>query len=287
MSSAALAAHPSSPLGDPLSVRNFGRLSEFIHAYSGIKMPAAKRTMLEGRLRRRMRAHGFSDVNEYCRYLFEDGGLDGEAVNLIDAVTTNKTDFFREPVHFDVLRETLLPKLASTGRNRIKLWSAACSTGAEPYTLAMVLDDFCEGRRSLDYSILATDICTEVLDQAVAGRFPEAMIEPVSMEQRRRYVMSDRNPASREVRIAPALRSKVAFARLNLMDATYPVDRDMDVVFCRNILIYFDKPTQAKVLQSLCNHLRPGGYLFLGHSESAAGVELPVRQVANTVFQKS
>ena len=285
MSSAA--AVQSSPLGEPLSVRNFGRLAEYIHAYSGIKMPAGKRTMLEGRLRRRMRVHGFAEVNDYCRFLFDEGGLDGESVHLIDAVTTNKTDFFREPFHFDHLRDVVLPKLAASGRGRIKLWSAACSTGAEPYTLAMVLDDFCEGRRSLDYSILATDICTEVLDQAIAGRFPEAMIEPVSVEQRRRYVMTARDPRAREVRIAPALRSKVAFARLNLMDATYPADRDMDIVFCRNILIYFDKPTQAKVLTSLCDHLRPGGYLFLGHSESAAGVTLPVRQVANTVFQKS
>jgi chemotaxis protein methyltransferase CheR len=285
MSSAALAQ--SSTLGEPLSVRNFGRLAEYIHAYSGIKMPAGKRTMLEGRLRRRMRAHGFSEVNDYCRFLFDEGGLDDEAIHLIDAVTTNKTEFFREPFHFDHLAEVVLPKLAASGRGRIKLWSAACSTGAEPYTLAMVLDEFCGQRRDLDYSILATDICTEVLDQAISGRFPEPMIDPVSMERRRRYVMSARDPAAREVRIAPALRGKVAFARLNLMDTTYPVDRDMDVVFCRNILIYFDKPTQAKVLQGLCDHLRPGGFLFLGHSESAAGVDLPVRQVANTVFQKS
>mgnify|MGYP002723429374 CR=1 FL=1 len=285
MSSAALAQ--TSTLGEPLSVRNFGRLAEYIHAYSGIKMPAGKRTMLEGRLRRRMRAHGFSEVNDYCRFLFDEGGLDEESIHLIDAVTTNKTEFFREPFHFDHLAQVVLPKLAATGRGRIKLWSAACSTGAEPYTLAMVLDEFCGQRRDLDYSILATDICTEVLDQAVSGRFAEPMIDPVSMERRRRYVMSARDPAAREVRITPALRSKVAFARLNLMDTTYPVDRDMDVVFCRNILIYFDKPTQAKVLQGLCDHLRPGGFLFLGHSESAAGVDLPVRQVANTVFQKS
>ncbi|WP_343698279.1 CheR family methyltransferase [Caulobacter sp.] len=290
MSQAAMAVQSSAQmgpaLGEPLSLRNFGRLAEFIHAYSGIKMPAGKHTMLEGRLRRRMRANGYSQVNDYCRFLFDEGGLESESVHLIDAVTTNKTDFFREPIHFDHLRNTVLPKLAASGRGRIKVWSAACSTGAEPYTLAMVMDEFCGQGRNLDYSILATDICTEVLKQAVAGRFPEPMIEPISQERRRRYVLAARDPRAREVRIAPALRSKVSFARLNLMDATYPVDRDMDVVFCRNILIYFDKPTQAKVLSSLCDHLRPGGFLFLGHSESAAGVDLPVRQVANTVFQK-
>ncbi|WP_297509150.1 protein-glutamate O-methyltransferase CheR [uncultured Caulobacter sp.] len=283
MSQAALALQPVAP-GDPLSARNFARLAEFIHSYSGIKMPSNKQTMLEGRLRRRMRAHGMDDVNAYCRFLFEEGGLDGETTYLIDAVTTNKTEFFREPVHFTFMEKTALPRLAKS-RGHINVWSAAASTGAEAYTLAMVLDEFRHAHR-VDYSILATDICTEVLDQAIAGRYPEAMIEPVSTSRRQRYVMRAKDPGRGEVRIVPGLRSKVAFGRLNLMDETYPVEREMDIIFCRNILIYFDKPTQAKVLTRLCRHLAPDGYLFLGHSESIVGIDLPVRQVANTIFQK-
>ncbi len=271
---------------EQLSTKNFQRLAELIQGYSGIKMPLNKRTMLEGRLRRRMRVLQINDVNAYCRYLFEEDGLDAELIHLIDAVTTNKTEFFREPVHFDYLIDKGLPALAAKGKREIKIWSSACSTGAEPYTLAMVMDEFCAEQRGIDYSILCTDICTEVLDQAIAGRYSDQMIEPVSLDRRRRYVMRAKDATRNEVRITPHLRKKLSFARLNLMDDAYPVETDLDIIFCRNILIYFDKPTQARVLSRLCSHLAPGGYLFLGHSESIVGVDLPVVQIANTVFQK-
>lgn len=271
---------------EQLSAKNFQRLADFIQDYSGIKMPSSKHTMLEGRLRRRMRATRIDDVNDYCRYLFEEDGLAAELIHLIDAVTTNKTEFFREPTHFQFMAKQALPALADAGRREIRIWSSACSTGAEPYTIAMVMDEFCKGRRGVDYSILCTDICTEVLEQAVAGVFSEQMIEPVSMERRQRYVMRARDHSSGHVRITPHLRAKLSFARLNLMDEAYPIDTDLDIVFCRNILIYFDKATQAKVLGRLCDHLRPGGYLFLGHSESIVGIDLPIVQIANTVFQK-
>jgi len=271
---------------EPLSLRNFQRLATFIQDYSGIRMPDNKRTMLEGRLRRRMRLHAIDDVNDYCHFLFDQDGMASEVIHLIDAVTTNKTEFFREPAHFSFLIEQGLDALVADGRRELKIWSSACSTGAEPYTIAMVMDEFCKARRGHDYSILCTDICTEVLAQAIAGRFPEPMIEPVSMARRKAYVMRSRDPGRAEVRIVPQLRRKLAFARLNLMDDGYPVDRDMDIIFCRNILIYFDEPTQARVLRRLCGHLRPGGYLFLGHSESIVGIDLPVVQIANTVFQK-
>jgi chemotaxis protein methyltransferase CheR len=271
---------------DQLSNKNFKRLAELIHGYSGIKMPMTKRTMLEGRLRRRMRATRIASLNAYCRYLFEEDGLDHEIIHLIDAVTTNKTEFFREPAHFQFLRDRALPLLAKSGQRTIKAWSAACSTGAEPYTLAMLLEEHRRANRRQDYSILCTDLCTEVLAQAVSGVFTESMIEPVDMELRRRYVMRAKDSSRHQVRIVPELRAKLSFARLNLMDDAYPVPDDMDLVFCRNILIYFDRTTQAKVLRRLCEHLRPGGYLFVGHSESIVGFDLPVMQVANTVFQR-
>ncbi len=279
-------ASPSTGYNEHLSPANFRRLAEFIQTYSGIKMPSSKLTMLEGRLRRRMRATRIDDVNDYCRYLFDDNGIETEVVHLIDAVTTNKTEFFREPTHFTYMAEHALPAIAKTGRRNIKTWSAACSMGAEPYTMAMVMEEFCSVNRGVDYSILATDLCTEVLAQAVSGRYADAMIEPVPKDLRQRYVMRARDPKRREVRITPGLRSRLSFARLNLMDSRYPVDEDMDLIFCRNILIYFDKPTQAHVLSRLCQHLRPGGYLFLGHSESIVGIDLPVEPVASTVFRK-
>ncbi|HLN23310.1 MAG TPA: CheR family methyltransferase [Patescibacteria group bacterium] len=277
-------------LSEELDVRDLERLASFIHGYSGIKLPASKKTMIEGRLRRRLRALGIPSFKDYCRYVFEEGGLKAEAVHLIDAVTTNKTDFFREPEHFDLLISMVLPALltrAQGGTTRpLKLWSAACSIGAEPYTLAMVLAEAARAKPGLRYSIFASDICTEVLYKAVEGIFPEDMAAPIPPEMRQRYLMHARDPNQDRVRIVPELRQQVHFARINLMDETYAVADDMDVVFCRNILIYFDKETQEAVLRGLCRHIRLGGFLFIGHSESLGGQSLPLHQVASTVFQR-
>lgn len=282
---------------DQLSERNYQRLAEVIHAHSGIRMPPAKRTMVEGRLRKRLRALDLSSLDEYCRILFDQDGLESEFVHLIDAVTTNKTDFFREPDHFRYLTDEAVPRLKTERRAGIdrplKVWSAACSCGAEPYTLAMVLADLLERHPGAPaggtprFAILGTDICTQVLQQAVAAIYPAEMIAPVPPEMRRRYLMRARDPERHEVRIVPELRRHVRFARLNLMDQRYPVDQDMDVIFCRNILIYFEKDTQQAVLKRLCRHLRPGGYLFLGHAESMIGGDLPVQPVAATVFRRA
>ncbi|MHA7971644.1 CheR family methyltransferase [Rhizobium sp. CAU 1783] len=271
---------------DHISKRNFDQLARFIYDYSGIKMPPTKLTMLEGRLRRRLRATRISSFDDYCDYLFKHGGLEAEKVFLIDAVTTNKTDFFREPNHFTYLRDQALPKLAARDIRRIRVWSSACSTGAEPYTIAMVLDDFVGENGSQDYAILATDLSTDVLQTACRGIYNADMVAPVPPDFRERYVMQAIDASRREVRIHPRLRSKVGFARMNLMDATYTVGDPMHIVFCRNVLIYFDKPTQQRVLSRLVDCLIPGGYLFIGHSETVSGFDLPIRQVANTVFQK-
>lgn len=277
--------------GDQLSVRDFRRLASVIEDYCGIRMPQSKKTMVEGRLRRRVRALGMESLRDYCRILFDEGRLDQEMVNLIDAVTTNKTDFFREVVHFSYLVNVALPDLLTrtprAGIDRpLKIWSAACSVGAEPYTLAMVLDDFGQKVRGFHFSVLATDICTEVLDTALDAVYPREMVEPVPPAMRKRYLLRSRDRARPVVRVASEIRTKVHFARLNLMDDRYPVPDDMDIVFCRNILIYFDKPTQEAVVRRLAGHLRPGGYFFVGHTESVAGFSLPLKPVATAVFQK-
>jgi chemotaxis protein methyltransferase CheR len=270
---------------------DFRRLAEFIQDYSGIKMPPSKITMLEGRLRHRVRDTGAANLVDYCRMLFERDGLRTEAVHLIDAVTTNKTDFFREPEHFRILVQKVLPTMLADrhagGQAQVKLWSAACSTGAEAYTLAMVLADWRAQRRGLRISILGTDLSTEVLNVAQRAVYPEAMVAVVPPELRHRYLLRSRDRKRQLVRVVPELRAWAKFARMNLMDPEYPVDQDFDVIFCRNVLIYFDKPTQHAVLQRLCQHLRPGGYLFLGHSESLAGMDLPLHSVANTVLRRA
>lgn len=273
------------PRTDSLSKRNFDRLARYINGYSGIRMPPSKGTMLEGRLRRRLRATGHASVNEYCNYLFDDGGIETEAVHLIDVATTNKTDFFREPNHFSYLCDVVLPTFVRRRQRTLRAWSSACSTGAEPYTLAMILEDFCRNN-NISYSILATDLSTEVLSTAIRGVYPEDMVAPVPANMAKRYVMRPVRSDSHHVRIHPALRAKVGFARMNLMDAKYRVGDPMDLIFCRNVLIYFEKQTQAEVLKRLCDCLVPGGYMFIGHSESITGYTLPLKQVANTIFEK-
>jgi chemotaxis protein methyltransferase CheR len=271
---------------DGISRRNFDRLARFIYDYSGIKMPPTKLTMLEGRLRRRLRATGKPNFDAYCDYLFKEDGLNHEAVYLIDAVTTNKTDFFREPNHFNFMTKQALPDLVRQGVRTVRAWSSACSTGAEPYTMAIVLAEFIGQRTDMNYTILATDLSTEVLQTAQKGIYPAEMVDPVPPDLRQRYVMRAVAKDRREVRIVPRLRSKVAFARLNLMDDKYTIGDPVHLIFCRNVMIYFDKETQAGVLNRLCECLAPGGYLFIGHSESVGGFDLPLKTVANTVFQR-
>lgn len=271
---------------DRLGRRDFARLADFIRDTAGIKMPDSKVTMLEGRLRRRVRATGTGTIAGYCDWFFRGGHGADEIVHLINAVTTNKTDFFREPRHFDHLRDVLLPSLLASGRRRIHAWSAACSTGAEPYTMAMVIDAFAAQAGGPDYGILATDLDTEVLEVARRGVYPAELVVPVPPVLRQRYVLTARG-TKRDVRIVPELRAAIGFGQHNLMDERYAVGEPMDLIFCRNVLIYFDKPTQEKVVRRLAACLRPGGHLYLGHSESIAGFDLPLMAVANTVFQRT
>lgn len=272
-----------------LSDRQFRALADLIERQVGIKMPAGKRLMLEGRLHKRVRALKHDGLNHYMDYLFEEGQFDTELTHLIDVVTTNKTDFFREPQHFTFLKDVAVPALLSQrGRsaNDLKIWSAACSTGMEAYTTAMVLDDMARARSRFKFRILGTDISTSVLRDAKLAIYPRDLIAPVPENFIKRYFLSSRHEARSEVRVVPELRRLIHFMRMNLMDASYPVDRDVDIIFCRNVLIYFERETQRKVVEQLASHLRPGGYLLVGHSESMVHSVVPgLRQVQPTVFR--
>jgi chemotaxis protein methyltransferase CheR len=281
----------AAPLADQLSTADFQRLGAFIHRIAGIKMPPVKRSMVEGRLRRRVAALGAASFAAYCDEVFAQGEDSDELVNLIDAVTTNKTDFFREPQHFEILAAEVLPRL-DTARRPVKVWSAACSTGAEPYTLAMVLSEFMARQRGNFLpmqapAILATDLCTTVLETAQRGIYPEAMVAPVPPELRRRYLSRGRARQAGMVRIVPALRAMVRFGRMNLMLPNYPVDADFDIIFCRNVLIYFDRATQIAVLRRLCDRLAVGGVLAVGHAEAVHNLDLPLQAIGHSIFRKS
>ena len=274
---------------DRLQERHFAELTRLIEDHTGIRLPSVKRTMVEGRLRKRVRALGLKDLSEYGAAIFE-GRLGDEFAHVVDCVTTNKTDFFREPQHFAFLRDTAIPALLKLRRPAgapLKFWSAASSIGAEAYTIAFVLADIL-GLDGPPFSILGTDISRDVLEQARRAVYPLALAEPIPEAVQRRYLMFARDASRPEFRVVPELRQRVRFEPLNLMDDRFAVDSDFDVIFCRNVLIYFAKPTQDAVLKRLTAHLRPGGYLLLGHSESLAGNDhAELRPVAPTVFRRA
>lgn len=276
---------------DPLALshESFERFARFITGELGIKMSDSKMPMLQSRLMRRLREMQIGSLEDYQRHIFSEQGQE-ELVHFIDAVTTNKTDFFREPQHFDYLVQTALPQLGAVpGREahwHLKLWCAGCSSGEEPYTLAMVLSEYAKHHPGFDFSILATDISTKVLDHAQTGIYEESRIDPVPLPLRQRYLLRSNDPSRHLVRIVPELRSKILFRRLNFMDADYGIKDTFEVIFFRNVMIYFDKDTQEAVLRKQCRHLRRDGYLFVGHSESLAGLNLPVSFVDSAVFRK-
>jgi len=272
-----------------LSVRSFRVLGEFITERLGIKMPESKLPMLRSRLQRRLRALNLDSIEAYKDYLLKSPHAQQELADFFNAVTTNKTDFFRESKHFDFLQQQALPSLdPSQGYPwKAKVWCAGCSSGEEAYTLAMVLSEFGHQRGRFDFGILATDICTTVLDHARAAIYEQSRIEPIPEPLRKKYLLRSRDPSKNTVRITPELRSRVHFHRLNFMDEHYPVADTFDAIFFRNVEIYFDRPTQQAVVEKLCRNLRPGGYLFIGHSESLLGLDLPLRMVTSAAYRKT
>lgn len=267
-----------------LSEADFKRLSSYIQTNCGIRMPPTKRVMLESRLRKRLRRLGLHDFRSYCERVF--GGDQAELVAMVDAVTTNKTDFFREPRHFDYLVNTVVPTMQDGLTQGLRVWSAACSTGEEPWTLAMVLSEVAERTPRFRFDILATDLSTHVLAEAKAAVYDASKVEPVPLPMRRKYLLRRKDGAP-VVRIAPALREAVRFQQVNLLQPDLEKHGPVEVIFCRNVFIYFERAVQKAILLRFIRALVPGGYLFLGHSESINGIDVPLRQVAPTVYRKA
>ncbi|MGE0086022.1 MAG: protein-glutamate O-methyltransferase CheR [Desulfococcaceae bacterium] len=273
-----------------MTERIFARFSTFIQNELGIKMPEAKRTMLQARLQKRLRKLEMRNFEEYCDYVFSPRGVSEELPHMIDVVTTNKTDFFREPQHFDYLTRVIVPELIrgyGTGiQKKAMLWSAGCSSGEEVYTLAMVLNEFCILRPDFQFGIMGTDISTRMLKSAALGIYTHERVEPVPLPMRKKYLLRSRDKKKDLVRIVPELRALTLFRRLNFMDDDFGMRQTTDIVFCRNVLIYFDRSTQEKVLRRICRYLVPGGYLFTGHSETLNGLNIPLVQKTSTVYRK-
>ncbi|MGA9527800.1 MAG: protein-glutamate O-methyltransferase CheR [Terriglobales bacterium] len=273
--------------GDTLSEREFDRLCRWIYERAGISLNSEKKIMLEGRLKRRMSSLRLDSYSDYCAYVFADNGESKrEMVHLIDAVTTNKTDFFREKAHFDFLTGQGIAALTAGAQRELFIWSAGCSTGEEPYTLAMVLSEYAQSHPGFRWRLLATDISTAVLAKAEMGIYPAPALDPVPIELRRKYFMVGRDRDSPRVRVIPELRSMVEFRQLNLME-DFALAEPADAIFCRNVVIYFDRPTQERLFCRFSRQLAKGGFLFVGHSESLHQMNVPLVPVAPALYRKS
>lgn len=260
--------------------RDFRRVCELIHQQAGIALAPAKRDMVYGRLSRRLRALGLRSFKDYLDQLERDGGDEWQA--FINALTTNLTSFFREPHHFERLREELQ---AHAAQAPLKLWSCAASTGEEPYSIAITA---CEAFGSLTppVRILATDVDTQVLATATQGVYPLERIAALDIALKRRYFQRGSGPNEGMCRVIPALRALVEFRPLNLLEARYNVGGPFQALFCRNVMIYFDKPTQRTILSRLVPHLADDGLLYTGHSENYLHAADLIQPCGRTLYRR-
>ena len=269
---------------------DMNRVSEFILENVGIQLPESKHILVEGRLRKRLHALGFTKFRDYLDHALDDSEYRSERLHLIDAITTNKTEFFREPEHFEYLLSEVLPIVENNrirdNRKELCLWSAGCSTGEEPYTLSMIMHEAAELLPGLKFNILATDISQSCLTTACSGVYTEKHIFPVSMELRKKYFLRSKNSDEHLICMGPELKSKVRFEVLNLIDKQYNLKQKMDVIFCRNVMIYFNKIVCEELIERFTLNLVQGGYLFVGHSESLNGIQTALRQVAPMIYRK-
>jgi chemotaxis protein methyltransferase CheR len=280
---------PSSSIR-PLSEREFRLFQELIYREAGIHLADVKMALVSGRLTRRLRALGLTDFTSY--YERVSANPDGERVFMFDAISTNETRFFREPKQFEHLQEHVLPKWRALGDSgaipkRIRAWSAACSTGEEPYTLAMVLASHFPRESGWSVEILASDLSTRVLDIARQGVWPIERGDDISIEWKRAFMLRGTGAEEGKMRAHPALSEMIRFRRINLNDREYAVQGPFDLIFCRNVLIYFDRESKNNVIRRLVQQLSPGGLLFLGHSESLDSTAHGLLHAGPTIYQSA
>ncbi len=272
----------------PPTELEFAKFRALIEREAGIFLADTKKPLLTARLLPRLRELGLREFGSYLRRVDAD---DAERVRMVDRICTNETQFFREPHHLDLLAHRIVPQWiaeARTGRRarKIQVWSAGCSTGEEPYSIAMTLLTALPPGEGWEISILATDLSTRALDRAGSATYPEERVANVPLTMRKSYLLRGVGNQRGNVRIAPEVRGLVRFDRVNLTDEDYPVPQVLDLVFCRNVMIYFRAELRARVIAQLTARLPIGGHLFLGHAESLPQTSLPLRTVIPTVYQR-
>ncbi len=271
-----------------LDDKSFLYLSSLVTNTMGIKMPPEKKQLLETRLSRRVLSLNLTSFADYCDYLKKNNEQSrSELANFYNCVSTNKTDFFREISHFEYLRQTVLPEFRNKGIDHIKVWSCASSSGEELYSIAIEIEEFRSNNRlNFDYSILGTDISTKVLAAAKEGIYKKSVVEPVPQSVQKKYFTENRSDRT-TVMVNDVLKKRIKLGTFNLMSKNYNLPGPFNIIFCRNVLIYFDRDKQQYILNNLIEKLLPNSYLFLGHSESMAGMNLNLKSCAPAVFKKT
>lgn len=268
-----------------LKESDFRLIAEIVHAKAGIVVRSHKQAMVRGRLMRRVRELGLPSIDAYCA-LLRGPGLEGELSGLLNALTTNHTAFFREAHHFDHLAETALPFAMPHGAGqggRVRIWCSAASTGEEPYTIAGVVNGFVRGRPPADLRILATDIDSEVLARAEQGAYPAGALAALKPAQQ--ALLPVEPAGAGQIMMPPSLKRLLTFRRLNIIE-TWPFSGPFQIIFCRNMLIYFDQPTKTGIIDRFAQMLSPGGYLYLGHSEALTQAHPLLEPCGRTIYRK-
>ena len=265
------------------SDEDFEEIRSLVRKYCGISLAESKRALVYGRLSKRLRATGLRSFSEYRSLLSRPDS--GEFENFANALTTNLTSFYRESHHFDFFESTILPDILENraASRRVRLWSAGCSTGEEPYSIAISVLERCRHVAAWDVKILATDLDTNCLEVARRGRYTARQIEAVDPERRQRW-FSDDGPGDAAL-VSRDLRRLIAFKPLNLM-AEWPMHGPFDAIFCRNVVIYFDKSTQRGLFERFSELIEPGGYLIVGHSESLHGLTDRFELIERTIYRR-
>lgn len=276
------------PALSALSDQDYKFLVELIYERSRIHLGPEKRELVTSRLGKRLRHHGLTCYGDYCQMLRSPGG-DEELTHLIDAISTNHTFFFREARHFEHLNQTLLPSFTrECSGSTFRCWSAASSTGEEPYSIAISLQEyFSKPGCSSPWTLDASDISTKVLAKAKEGIYPSERLQEVSPELLRKYFLAGKGDYAGLFQVKPELRTKVRFHHLNLFSRTYPFTEPFHLIFCRNVMIYFDRQTQEQLVARLHDLIVPGGYLYTGHSESLTGIRHRFKMIRPAIYQRS
>lgn len=264
------------------SREQFEFIRKLVMEHTGISLKPTKFDMVYSRLARRLRSLHIDTFDEYCKLLQQGDNV--ELRDFVNAITTNLTSFFREEHHFDFLRDKLLPSIfSSTDNKRIRIWSAGCSTGEEPYTLAMVIKETIPKQRGWDVKILATDLDTNVIALAKQGIYDNSKVTGISNSRMKRYFIVNKN--TNEIQVRPEIKEMITFKQLNLMNQ-WPIKGPFDFIFCRNVVIYFDKPTQRILFERYADLTKDNGHLFIGHSESLFKVTTRYNLLGQTIYQK-